>query len=107
MKKQTMALSRLNPVKLGLAAIFLSGLVGVFPYIGHTQDQIHVATLPALALQRMTLAGAVNSTKNPLQIASLHWYDANLTRAFAAGSGPYGLAIDGANIWVTNATSNK
>ena len=44
---------------------------------------------------------------NPLQIALLRWYEANQSGAsFAVGSGPQGVAFDGANIWVANNTSN-
>src|ERR1022692_231126 len=41
-------------------------------------------------------------TRNPLQVALLQWYPANLTTAFAVGVGPSEVAFDGANIWVTN-----
>jgi hypothetical protein len=43
---------------------------------------------------------------NPLKIALLHWYQANLTTSFTVGntqnSNPYGIAFDGANIWTAN-----
>lgn len=43
---------------------------------------------------------------NPLQVAILRWYDANLTGLdFAVGSDPMGIAFDGANVWVANLTS--
>jgi hypothetical protein len=38
-------------------------------------------------------------TTNPNQIALLRWYGANTTTSFNAGSGPYRMAFDGANIW--------
>jgi len=41
-------------------------------------------------------------TRNPLQVALLQWYPANLTTAFATGVGPDRMAFDGANIWVAN-----
>ncbi len=43
---------------------------------------------------------------NFLQIAILRWYHANLTASFAAGPFPFGLAFDGANIWVANNSAN-
>jgi len=44
---------------------------------------------------------------NPLQVALLRWYQANQTEnQFTVGSNPYGIAFDGANIWVTNCNSN-
>jgi hypothetical protein len=39
---------------------------------------------------------------NPLKIALLKWYQANLTTSFKVGHQPVGVAFDGANIWVTN-----
>src|SRR6516162_186127 len=40
-----------------------------------------------------------------MQIAILHWYPANLTTSFAVGQDARGVTFDGANIWVTNNTS--
>ena len=42
---------------------------------------------------------------NPLQVGLLHWYDANLTTTFARTTSSYGVAFDGANVWVSG--SNK
>jgi hypothetical protein len=42
---------------------------------------------------------------NPLKIALLKWYQANLTTGFNVGSkngDPYGVAFDGENIWTAN-----
>jgi hypothetical protein len=44
---------------------------------------------------------------NPGQVAILRWYAANQTADFAVGSVPFGLAFDGASMWVTNRTSNN
>lgn len=44
---------------------------------------------------------------SPLQVAILRWYDANLTASFAVGPFPFGLAFDGANIWVASSGSNN
>jgi len=51
---------------------------------------------------RVEAIGVTSSTKNVLQIAILHWYDANLTTTFSVGNSPAGVAFDGANIWVVN-----
>jgi hypothetical protein len=40
---------------------------------------------------------------NPLKIALLKWYQANVATRFPVGRQPYGLAFDGANIWAGNA----
>src|ERR1019366_6621642 len=44
----------------------------------------------------------VPAASNPLQVALLRWYKANLTTSFAVGNQPYGVAFDGANIWTAN-----
>src|ERR1022692_229769 len=43
---------------------------------------------------------------NPLKVALLHWYKADLATTFAVGNQPYGLAFDGANIWCANFFDN-
>ena len=48
------------------------------------------------------LTGVETSTKNPLQVAILHWYNANQTSSFAVGLDPTAVAFDGADIWVAN-----
>ena len=40
-------------------------------------------------------SGVTSSNNNPLQIAILHWYNANLTTSFSVGSGPGFVAFDG------------
>ena len=47
---------------------------------------------------------------NPNQVAILRWYTANQTADFITGpvgNGPFGVAFDGASIWVTNGGTNK
>ncbi len=39
---------------------------------------------------------------NPLKVAILHWYQANLTTSFKVGKKPYAVAFDGDNIWSAN-----
>jgi sugar lactone lactonase YvrE len=44
---------------------------------------------------------------NPLKVALLKWYPANVVpTTFNVGSQPYGLAFDGANLWVANSGDN-
>src|SRR5438132_13317344 len=67
-----------------------------------------VSLLPASTPVQVTPSiGVTNSTKNPLQIAILHWYDANQTTTFTVGTEPIGVAFDGANMWVANVASNN
>lgn len=45
---------------------------------------------------------------NTLEVALLRWYPANQSGAsFAVGTGPRGIAFDGANIWVANYGSDS
>ena len=67
-----------------------------------------VSLLPASTPVQVTPSiGVTNSTKNPLQIAILHWYDANQTTTFAVRHLPIGVAFDGANMWVANEGSGN
>jgi len=44
---------------------------------------------------------------NPLKVALLKWYGANtVPTTFAVGNQPYGVAFDGANVWVANFADN-
>src|SRR6516165_8479268 len=78
--------------------VILCYLVGIVPYLAITQDQSGVEDAP----QQAPLTGVTSSTQNPLQVALLHWYDANLTTTFRVGSSPRGVTFDGVNIWVVN-----
>jgi len=78
-------------------AILLCGLVGSSFYPAQAQDTTTVKPP----------AGVVSSTQNPLQVALLHWYSANQTAAFTTGSGPYGIAFDGASLWISNFSANN
>ena len=46
------------------------------------------------------------SAVNPQQVALLKWFPAYESQ-FSVGSGPSGVAFEGANIWVTNALDNS
>jgi len=62
---------------------------------GQLGKSLVVAIFLAMVPQRAH-SQVVNSTQNPGQIAILHWYAANLTTKFAVGTGPEGVAFDGA-----------
>jgi len=65
------------------------------------QDQAETGSdLPPITL-------TIIPANNPLQVALLRWYPANLTTSFPVGAGPIGVAFDGASIWVTNADGNN
>ena len=52
--------------------------------------------------------GPPGASFNPLQIATLRWYQANEALPdIAVGSCPEAIAFDGANIWVANNGSNN
>jgi len=86
MKKQTLAaVVRRDLGNSTVATIFLSAFLFLIPQLARAQ------------------AGVVISTKNPLQVALLHWDQANQVRTeFTVGSGPLGVAFDGASVWVAN-----
>ena len=48
---------------------------------------------------------AQQSPINPKAVAILRWYPANVATSFGVGQ-PWGVAFDGANVWVTNQASN-
>ena len=97
MKKQTTAIFGRSHFKSVVLAVLL--FVGVVPFLARSHGQSEGGTVLA---GRIGASGVVTSSKNPLQIALLHWYNANLTTQFTVGTSPYGMAFDGANIWVAN-----
>jgi outer membrane lipoprotein-sorting protein len=49
--------------------------------------------------------GSSSPSFNPLQLATLRWYDMNEAQAdISVGNEPLGVAFDGANMWVVNFT---
>src|SRR6267143_6354164 len=67
-----------------------------------------LAVLLCAAFGLLAASGVVSSTKNPLQVALLHWYPANqVPTSFPAGGFTVGVAFDGASIWAANAGSNS
>ncbi len=95
--KSSRLFGKLNLAKLAALGIILCGLATV----------LHLPRLRAQADPGAPLSGVVSLKLNPLQIAILHWYNANFTASFPVGNGPFSMAFDGANIWVTNAKSNN
>ena len=54
-------------------------------------------------IQGTDLPSSTLATNNPLQVALLRWYPAIQTgKTYTVGSQPWGVAFDGANIWVAN-----
>lgn len=101
MKKRTFATSSL--VCQVMLVTSLAALFGLAPTLSYSQEQDLEVTAPPI--------GVTNSNLNPLQIALLHWYDANQATSIAVGKsmgfeGPESVAFDGANIWVSNQQDN-
>ncbi len=80
-----------------VATLILAGLLGI-PSLVDAQGQV----ANFRGQKPTTTNGGTALRRTPLQIALLQWYDANLTTAFPVGAAPYGVAFDGANIWVAN-----
>jgi hypothetical protein len=59
-----------------------------------------------LALCMLTAPLAQAQAANANQVALLKWY-VNQTTSFPVGTQPFGVAFDGANIWVANDLSNS
>jgi hypothetical protein len=59
-----------------------------------------------LSVPTRAQTGVNIEVQNPLQIATLHWYSANLSTSFTVGNLPHHVAFDGASIWVTNFLDN-
>ena len=105
MKKRAIV-GTLHPVSSVIAVLLFSVLVGNSSHLAHPQEPGE-ASATGQASESGPLIGVTSSSQNPLQIAILHWYDANLTTQFTTASGPYGVAFDGASIWVCNNGNNN
>ena len=52
--------------------------------------------------------GVVGGGKNPAQLGTLHWFEANKTFGnFAVGTNPREMVFDGSSVWVANFGSNN
>src|SRR6516162_717057 len=104
MKKQNVIpYASRKPCKTLVIVLVFIGSLGAIPYLGRAPRQSERGGNSLAPPSSAPLIGVTSSTKNPLQVALLHWYDANLTTAFDVSNAPVGVAFDGANIWVTNA----
>ena len=84
--------------------MLFTGVLGLFVFLANPQQHTQAQTSGAASLPP---GGVTSSQQNPLQIATLHWYNANLTTQFTLGTAPYGIAFDGTNLWVANDGSNN
>jgi hypothetical protein len=85
-------LGRVHVCKRVAVTAVLFGLLGLVPHLAVTQEQNEVGPERESEAQPTPLIGVTSSTQNPLQIALLQWYDANLTTRFTTGFNPYGVA---------------
>ena len=71
-----------------IKAAFLCSLLGGAPFGIEAQNNSTVAGVsqPTTQASPLLLGGVTSSVQNPLQIAILHWYNANLTAQFPPGS---------------------
>src|SRR5437016_1620158 len=86
-----------------LKSVLLFGVVAglMLPASSKAQDAEFAPT-------QLAASGVVSGTYfNPLQVGLLSWYQASQPTSFAVGKSPYGVAFDGANIWVANQSSNN
>jgi hypothetical protein len=102
MNKQTFTKFGLNRGKVRMAILILSCFLGLIP-LAQPSTHSQIGEQPQQGRQATSSIGVTASNSNPLQIALLHWYDANLTTTFHVSHAPVGVAFDGANTWVTNA----
>jgi PQQ-like domain len=88
--------------------VYASLLVVIVALAGFIPGRAQEASQPA---EEATSNNGQAATKNwaagnPLKIAQLKWYQANLTTSFKVGktenSNPYGIAFDGSSIWTAN-----
>jgi hypothetical protein len=68
-------------------------------FIGGQAQKTSEPTLPA--------GNGAPPLSNPLKVALLKWYPANLTTSVTVGNSPYGVAFDGENIWTANSGSSS
>jgi len=89
------------------ATVVLCGLLAT-PYLSRVQGQSEIPNGRQFSTQPAAPPiGVTSLSRNPLQIALLHWYNANLTTTFGVGNGPTLMAFDGANMWIVNHGSDS
>ena len=95
-------LVRPNLLKPVGGIVLVLSLLGTIPYFAHTQEDRGEMARAQTGTQQTPMSGVTSSTMNPLQIAMLHWYDANRTTRFKVPTNPAGMAFDGTDIWIAN-----
>src|ERR1700690_3193620 len=66
------------------------------------RDYVGRATVLLTVALGVTLCQSASAQTNYNQIALLRWYPASNGISFAVGTSPYGIAFDGANMWVAS-----
>ena len=69
---------------------------------GRAQEASQASAVPQQAANGNVPPTQNWAAGNPLKIALLKWYQANLTTTFKVGKKPLGVVFDGANIWIAN-----
>jgi hypothetical protein len=67
---------------------------------------VYVASSITARAQTSYAQDVEGSSKNPLQVATLHWYDANQTTQFSVAGFPVGVVFDGENLWIASLSTN-
>ena len=98
MKSKIVSVSARSLVRSLLFALALVSTVSAFGYLIHAQESGDAA----LQGQATSVSGVTSSSHgfNPLQIALLHWYDANLVTEITLAASPFGMAFDGSDMWI-------
>src|SRR6267378_2947965 len=82
-----------------LTAFVLVFAMGAFAYIMRAQQE--QGAMPEAQATSVSGVTSSNKTFNPLQVALLHWYDANLVGEISLpNAATFGMAFDGSNMWI-------
>src|ERR1039458_5682404 len=106
MTTQTFTTHKKHSGKSMVWPMALCSLLSAAPSIAKAQSGGGMGGESPTVAQQTPLLGVVSSTQNPLQIATLHWYNANQTTSLPVGAAPTYMAFDGSDIWVTNLQAN-
>ena len=83
-----------NRIGTGVSlCVLVTSLATLFP--SHAQRVVNQPT-------RVNAGNGAPPLSNPLDVALLKWYKANLTTTVKVGNQPYGVCFDGENIWAVN-----
>jgi hypothetical protein len=88
-------------VVIGISLLLIVAAAASF-IPGRAQEASQASAAPQQAANNNLPPTQNWAAGNPLKIALLKWYPINLTTSFKVGRFPYGIAFDGANMWVTN-----